>query len=153
MKQQHKMQMMKDMTRKIQCESRMGSIKNWRMTRWCNWLCEMKKKDEEKRMELEHQKLVSSMIKSAEGGTGLLHNITKPTAGRGGVQILKEEEEDAKPFARCEEKRKEWAKHWQCDTKVRDLKDMPWICSRAGGPLRLFLRSFVGGRLCERQRC
>ena len=55
--------------------------------------------------------------------------------------------------AGCEEKRKDWAKHWQCDTKVRDLKDMPWICSRAGGPLRLFLRSFVGGRLCERQRC
>ena len=50
---------------------------------------------------------------------------TKPTAWRGGVQILKEEEEDAKPSATCEEKKKEWAKHWQCDTEVQDLNDIP----------------------------
>ena len=36
-----------------------------------------------------------------------LHEITKPTAWRGGVQILTKEEEGAKPLARCEEKRKE----------------------------------------------
>ena len=41
------------------------------------------------------------------------------------MQILKEEEEDAKPLGSCEEKRKEWAKHWQCDTNVQDLKDRP----------------------------
>ena len=52
--------------------------------------------------------------------------MTKPTAWRGGKQILKNEEEDAKPLTRCEEKRKEWAKHWQCGTEVQDLKDKPW---------------------------
>ena len=52
-----------------------------------------------------------------------MHKITQPSAWRGGAQILKEEEEDAKPLARCEEKRKEWAKHCQCDTEVQDLKD------------------------------
>ena len=36
------------------------------------------------------------MIKSEEGGAGLLHKITKPTMWRGGVQILKKEEEDAR---------------------------------------------------------
>ena len=62
-------------------------------------------------MEVEHQKLVSRMITSADVGTGLLHKITKPTVWRGGLQILMEEEEDAKPLARCEEKRREWTKH------------------------------------------
>ena len=65
------------------------------------------------------------MIRTAEGGTGLLHNITKPTAWRGRVQIPKEEEEDANPSTRCEEKKKEWAAQWQCDTKVQDLDDKP----------------------------
>ena len=43
----------------------------------------MKKKDEEKRLEVEHQKMVSNMIKSANGGTGLLPKFTEPTAWRG----------------------------------------------------------------------
>ena len=37
------------------------------------------------------------MIKSADGSAWLLHEITKPTVWRGELQILKEEEEDAKP--------------------------------------------------------
>ena len=28
-----------------------------------------------------------------------------------------------RPLSRCEEKRREWAKHWQCNTEVQDLKD------------------------------
>ena len=80
------------------------------MRQWYSWLYEMKKKDEGKRME-EHQKLVSRLINSADGGTLLLHRITKPAAWRGGAQIMKEKEEDAKPLARCEKKRKEWADH------------------------------------------
>ena len=67
------------------------------------------------------KKWVSRMINSADGGSGLLHNITKPTAWREGTQILKEEEEDAKPLARCSEKRKEWVEHWQCDEEVQNL--------------------------------
>ena len=27
---------------------------------------------------------------------------------------------------RCEAKRKEWAKHWQCDENVKKLEDNPW---------------------------
>ena len=42
------------------------------------------------------------------------------------MQILKEEEEDAKPMARCEERRKEWAKHWQCGMEVENQKNKPW---------------------------
>ena len=49
-------------------------------------------------MVTEHQKLVTPRIAGADGGTCLLHKITKKTkAWRGGVQILKEEEEDVKP--------------------------------------------------------
>ena len=66
------------------------------------------------------------MIKSAEGSAGLLHKITKHTAWRGGTQILKKEEEDARLLDRCEAKRKEWAKHWQCDESVQKVEDKPW---------------------------
>ena len=26
----------------------------------------------------------------------------------------------------CEARRKEWAKHWQCDASVQNMEDMPW---------------------------
>ena len=67
------------------------------LQKWKNWLHEMKKKDGVKKMEEEHQKKVSQMIKIADESGGLLHEITKPTVWRGELQILKEEEEDAKP--------------------------------------------------------
>ena len=51
------------------------------MLRWYSWLYEMKKKDEEKRMEEDHHKLVTHMIKSADGGTGLLKK--SPSQRRG----------------------------------------------------------------------
>ena len=62
-------------------------------------------KDEAKRMEVEHQKKVSRMIKSADGSAGLLQNNYQAN----GVERSRTdpEEEDAKPLARCEEKRKE----------------------------------------------
>ena len=47
---------------------------------------------------------VAQMMKSAEGSAGLLHKITKPTAWRGGTQILKKEEEDARLLDRSEAK-------------------------------------------------
>ena len=88
------------------------------MQRSHNLLHEMQKKDEEKEKKEEHQKLASHMIASAEGGTGLLRKITEPTARRGGVPSL-HDEENVKPSARCEEKRKELAKHWHNDTEVQ----------------------------------
>ena len=78
-----------------------------------NWLYEMKNTDEAKRMEEEHQKQVSRMINSVDGSTGFLHEIAKPTAWRGGGQILTKEEADAKPLAR----------HWQCGN---DVQEKPW---------------------------
>ena len=75
---------------------------------------EMKKEDEKENMEEVHQHKVAQMIKSEEESAGLLHKISKPTPGWRGVQILVNEE-DAKLLDRCEAKRKEMAKHWQCD--------------------------------------
>ena len=86
----------------------------------------MKKKDEKGKMEELHQRQVEKMIKSAEDSAGLLDKITKPTMWRGGVQMLKKEEEDARLLGRCEGKRKEWAKHWQCDESVQNVEDKPW---------------------------
>ena len=40
----------------------------------------MKKKDDFKKTEEEHQRKVSKMILSADGSAGLPHKITKPTA-------------------------------------------------------------------------
>ena len=134
---QQSMKTTADVARKIKAKGRMGANNSWwfsellagdcknawfhpecedTMRRWYNWLNEMKKKDEEKRIEAEHQKLVSRMIASADGGASLLHKITKPITWREKMQILKEEEEDAT----SEEKRKKWAKHWHCGAKVQD---------------------------------
>ena len=52
---------------------------------------------------------VAQMTKSAEGSAGLVHKISKPTAWRGGAQILGNEEEDARLLDPCEAKMKEWA--------------------------------------------
>ena len=60
------------------------------------------------------------MIKSEESSAGLLHKITKR------AQILKKEEEDARLLDHCEERRKEWAKHWQCDESTQKLEDKLW---------------------------
>ena len=96
------------------------------MQYWYAWLEKMKKEDEKRKMEELHQQRVNQMIKSAEGSAGLLHKLTKPTAWRGGAQILKKEEEDARLLDRCEAKRKERAKHWQCDESIQNLEDMLW---------------------------
>ena len=42
------------------------------------------------------------------------------------MQILTEEEEDARLLDRCEAKRKEWAKHWQCDEEIQNMQNKPW---------------------------
>ena len=43
------------------------------------------------------------------------------------MQVLEKVVGDAKPLKRCEEKRKECAKHcWQCNMEVQDLEDKPW---------------------------
>ena len=36
------------------------------------------------------------------------------------------EEEDARLLDRCEAKRKEWARHWQCDEEVQNVEEKPW---------------------------
>ena len=41
------------------------------------------------------------------------------------MQILKEEA-DARLSDRCEAKRKEWAKHWQCDEGIQNIQNKPW---------------------------
>ena len=77
-------------------------------------------------MEELHQQRVSQMIKSAEGSAGLLHEITKPTAWRGGAQMLKKEEKDARLLDRWEAKGKEWAKQWMCNESVPRQKSAIW---------------------------
>ena len=73
-----------------------------------------------------HQQKVNQFIKRFEGSVWLLHKITKPTAWRGGTQILEKEEEDAWLMDRCEAKGRDCAKHWQCDEEVQNLEDKPW---------------------------
>ena len=89
--------------------------------KWYERLEHMKKKDEKGKMEEMHQRKMEKMIE-----TGLLHKRTKPTMWRGGVQILRKEEEDARLLERCKAKRKEGAKHWQCDESVQNVGDKPW---------------------------
>ena len=127
MKQQQRMAIMKDLIKKIRSKGRMDAQNRWwvaellakdcekawtragwedTMQKWYGWLENMKRKDEKENMEEMHQRKVEKMIKSAEGSAGLLHKITKPTMWRGGVQILKEEEKDARLLHRCEAEKK-----------------------------------------------
>ena len=76
------------------------------MQNWYKRLEEMKKEEDKEKMEAMHQHKVAQMIKSAERSAGLLHNISKPAAWRGGAQILVNEEEDARLLDRRETKRK-----------------------------------------------
>ena len=87
-RQQPRMKVMTDMTQENQVKGQNGRKQQlvaadwqkawlhqgWRdtMLQWYSWLYEMKK-NEEQRMEVEHQKLVCRMIKRACGGTSLLH--------------------------------------------------------------------------------
>ena len=139
MKQEQRLKAVKDMIRKNRMQAtvggllscwlptakKCGSIREWEDTvqKWNDWLCEMKKKDAAKKMEEEHWKKVSRMIKRAEWKCRFLHNITKPMAWRGGMQILKEEEEDANPMARCEGKDrvcKNIGRMWHGSAKSRE---------------------------------
>ena len=133
--QQQRMAVMERMTRKRRAKGQnvcakqlVIHIKTWLHPEWedtaHDWLCEKEKHGEEKRGE-EPQKLGSRMIPSVEGA-GFLHRITKPAAWRGGLQVLEDLEGDVKPTRRCEEKKKEWAKHWQCDSEAQ------WRISRGG---------------------
>ena len=62
----------------------------------------MKERDDKGKMEELHHHKVAQMIKCAEGSAGLLHKMTKLPTWRGGTQILKKEEEDARLLDRCE---------------------------------------------------
>ena len=88
MRQQQRMKVMMDMTRKINATRAEWTRKTvgrpvsacathckkallhpeWGITvrRWYTWLFELKKKDEEKRMEVEHPKLVGRMLRSVQ---------------------------------------------------------------------------------------
>ena len=115
MRSQQRMKLMKDITKKIRSRGWMDAKNRWwvadllaancekawlhsveetKMQGWFSWLEDLKKKDEKKQMEEMHQQQASQMVESAEGSAGLLHKITKPTAWRGGAQIL-EKKEDA----------------------------------------------------------
>ena len=140
MKQQQRMAIMKVLMKKIRSKGSMDAKnrrwvadllakvreKAWThtgwegtMQKWYEWLKYLKKKDEKEEMEEMHQRKVEKMI--------ILHKITKPTVWRGGVQILKEEEEeDAKLSDRCEAKRQELTKHWQCDEEIQNMRNEPW---------------------------
>ena len=96
MKQQKRMMIMKDLTKKIRSKGRMDDESRWWVSellaagcekawihtgwedtvqKWYKWLEEMKKKDEKEQMEEMHEHKVAQMIKSTEGSAGLLHRI------------------------------------------------------------------------------
>ena len=104
---------------------RKRGFKQDNMQKWYDWLEEMKKERREVKMEEMHQQKVAQMMKGAEESAGLLRKISKPAASRKGAQIVVNEE-DVRLLDRCEAKRKQWAKHWQCDKEVQNVEEKPW---------------------------
>ena len=86
---------------------------------WEDTVLQDKKKDEEKRREEYHLKLDSRMVARAEGAAGFLCTKSRKRASVGRVG-------ETTPMKRCEEKREDWARHWQCDTEAQDMEDEPW---------------------------
>ena len=74
------------------------------------------KKDEEKRMEVKQQKVVSRMVASADGQV-FCTRLPKQRHG---------EEEEECIFRAVEEKGIQWAQHWQCESELEKLEDKPW---------------------------
>ena len=90
------------------------------------WRVGLAEKEEETKnaARLEQQKVLegTKLLDSAEGGAGMLHNITKPRPWRGGAQVIEHVFEDAQLLKRVEGKRQEWQEHWQVDT-AEQVKD------------------------------
>ena len=95
------------------------------MQKWYDWLEEMNKKDERKKMEELHQQKVNQMIKSVEGSAGLALDHEARSMEWESAD-LGDGEEDVRPLGRCEAKRKEWSKQWQCDASVQNMEDKLW---------------------------
>ena len=78
--------------------------------------------NERLRMEEEHQKIG----RTNDFGCRFLSQNLEAGCWRGGLQVLEDLEEDAERMRRCEEKRKERARHWQCDSDVQSAEERPW---------------------------
>ena len=42
------------------------------------------------------------------------------------TDLGEEEEEEARLLGRCEAKREEWSKHWQCNEEIQTMQNKPW---------------------------
>ena len=69
--------------------------------------------------------MIDKMIESAAMCAGSLHKIAKLAVWRGRWQLVDEAEEDVNPLTRNEEKRQEWALHWQCGSKLQEMRNTP----------------------------
>ena len=124
MKQQQRMKIMKDVTKKIRSRRRTDAENRWCGTelltadcekawihpgweetvqKWYEWLKRVKKEDEKENVEEMHHRKVKQMIKSAEG---IAQNHETDSMERSSTQILEKEEEDAGLMDWCEAKRK-----------------------------------------------
>ena len=62
------------------------------------------------------------LLDSAEGGTSMLHNLTKPRPWRGGSQVI----EDVSELKRVEVKGQDWNEKRQVGTSEQMPEDTPW---------------------------
>ena len=70
-------------------------------------------------METEHQKLANRIVTVADTGAGLLYKIMQTNG-------VKRRSADSEGGGRRCQAFSQRANHWQCDTKVQDLKDKLW---------------------------
>ena len=88
--------------------------------KWYEWLEHMKKKDEKENggdASANNGKDYSECRR--QGWTSPQNHEATDLEGRSGDP----EEEDARLLDRCEAKRKEWAKHWQCDEEIQNMQN------------------------------
>ena len=96
------------------------------MQKWFEWLEEITKKDERKKMEEVHQQRVSQMIKSADGSAGSCTRSRSPQHGEEERRSRRKNKRMSGCWTDVKQRRKNGQSHWQCDERVQNLEDKPW---------------------------
>ena len=118
-----------------------GSLTCWRQTvrnawihpgwedavqNWYKWSEEMKKDKEEKVEGLHQQKSGANDQECGGKRWTLAQDLYAHSMETRSTDLEEMKKRMPGSWNRCEAKRKEWAKRWQCDESVQNVEDKPW---------------------------
>ena len=119
------------------------------MQRWYSWLRDKKRKGEK----TTEEKITSDIFPVLRREQASCTESRNQQRGEEVLQVLDDLQEDAMPMMRCEEKSKEWTKHWQCVRlrawKNEDLRSFEGMPQLEDESLERTARSYKGATAME----